>query len=693
MNTFGQKQGNVWYFGGGYGLDFNPTDGPVLLTDGAMDPFEGCASISDKISGKLLFYTDGVSVWDSSHSNMPNGFGLWGHASSTQSGVIIPWPGSDSLFYIFTVDAQAGADVFNSTDTGRYGGIAYSVVNMSLNGGLGAVTTKNKGLITPASEKITGIWHCNGKDIWVITHQWETNAFYAYLVTSSGIDPVAVISHAGSIHTDKNGNSNMATLGYMKVSSNGKKLVLAIGDPVNRVEIFDFNSSTGNISNPVIDYLSDTLVEPWNQSPYSPYGLSFSPNNQFVYVSVAKRFAGNGDSSKIFQYDLLAGNAGNIVNSKVTVAGMAYSSGGLVTAMQMGPDNKIYINQRYNNYLGTIESPDKPGGGVNGCNYNAKTVYKGTGSGRINYGLPTFMESFFGQAQNISLGPDITVCKSDVILNAGNGATYIWSTGATSQAITVSSSGTYTVLVSGGNNCLSQNGSVDLLVNPFIHVNSTSDTSVCGTPTVLLNAGKGTSYIWSTGATSQNISVSSQGSYSVEVNTGKNCVLNNKNMNVIAHDFPVVNLPKDTSVCGIPLVLNAEYPGSAYLWSNGSTSASINVNTSGTFTVIVNNGYCQTSGISKVDYITFTEKFSPPNIFSPNGDGKNDIFDLKIPYAEFYDLKIFNRWGKLVYESQNNTDTWNADQLNEGVYYWILNYAVCSGQTARIEKGSVTIVK
>lgn len=689
-NGFAQKEGNTWYFGGGYGLDFNASGGPLVLTDGAMSPFEGCASISDGQTGQLLFYTDGINVWSKNHFQMPNGSGLWGHSSSTQSGVIIPWPDNDSLYYIFTVDAQAGADVFG--DTGRYGGLACSIVNMSLNGGLGDVTVKNKGLLTPASEKITGVMHCNQKDMWVIAHQWESDAFYAYLVTSSGMDTVPVISRAGSIHTDGGGTSNIATLGYMKASPNGKKIALALYDPLYRVEIVDFDNSTGNVSSPVTDYLSDTLLLPWNQDPYSPYGLSFSPNSRFVYVSAEKKFPALTDSGKIFQYDLLAGKGhpDSIVSSKKAIASVDRNSS--FTAMQLGPDNKIYVNQRWDEYLGAIESPDKPGAGLNGCNYNAKAVHKGPGSGANNFGLPTFIESFFGKPQEISLGPDITVCESDIVLDAGKGASYLWSTGSTSQTITVSTSGTYTVQVYSNSNCVAQNGLIDVLVNPFTYVNFTSDSSVCGMPSVLLDAGNGVSYLWSTGETSQTITVTA-GTYSVEAYTGTDCVINKKLMNVLAYPFPVVELSADTSVCGIPVVLNAENPNSTYWWSNGSTTSSITVTESGNYTVVVDNGRCKLSERSNVEYITFDEKFSPPNIFTPNRDGQNDLFDLNIAVAVMYDLKIYNRWGNLVYKSQESNDPWDGYQVDEGVYYWILTYAVCPGQTIRTEKGGVTLVK
>jgi hypothetical protein len=99
-----QNEANIWYFGNKAGLDF--TSGkPVVLTNGKLNTNEGCATISNE-KGKLLFYTDGITVWDNKHQVLKNGDGLKGHPSSTQSAVIVPKPKSKNVYYIFTVGAE-----------------------------------------------------------------------------------------------------------------------------------------------------------------------------------------------------------------------------------------------------------------------------------------------------------------------------------------------------------------------------------------------------------------------------------------------------------------------------------------------------------------------------------------------------------------------------------------------------------
>ena len=100
LPCFSQNQADNWYFGNKAGLNFN-TCIPSILTNGELNTHEGVATISD-VMGNLLFYTDGITVWNKSHLVMANGTGLYGHPSSTQSAVIVPRPGSTTLYYVFT---------------------------------------------------------------------------------------------------------------------------------------------------------------------------------------------------------------------------------------------------------------------------------------------------------------------------------------------------------------------------------------------------------------------------------------------------------------------------------------------------------------------------------------------------------------------------------------------------------------
>ena len=150
-------EGNNWTFGWAAGIDFN--SGAPVASICSLSTVEGCSSISDT-SGNLLFYTDGVLVWDQNHTIMPNGYGLAGHFSSTQSAVIVKKPGSLTNYYIFTLDG-IGSGFSISWD-----GLYFSEVDMTLNGGLGDVVSTNKNtlVVSHTAEKIAVIKHENETD-------------------------------------------------------------------------------------------------------------------------------------------------------------------------------------------------------------------------------------------------------------------------------------------------------------------------------------------------------------------------------------------------------------------------------------------------------------------------------------------------------------------------------------------------
>jgi len=357
-----QDQAANWYFGFNAGINFN--DGEVnSLTDGALSTNEGCSVISNT-KGELLFYTNGVSVWDRNHNIMPNGNGLNGHPSSTQSAVIVPKPNSDTIYYIFTI-----IDFFKAE------GLQYSEVDMSLNGGNGDVTSeKNVFLIAPGTEKISAVQHSNGIDYWVTTHLWDSSSFATFKITAAGVETTPVISDVGSYH----GGAGFNVIGCMKFSPNGKKLAVAKWSANSFVELFDFNKETGVVSNPVLidDFFGADYLD-------GAYGLEFSTNSQYLYVSDLNQ---QYYTSELHQLDLGVFTPSAIKASDVVIA----KERRLIAGLQLGPNGKIYVSNTFSSYLSVIESPNNKG---LSSDYQYRTINL---SGRSAiFGLPSFIQSFF----------------------------------------------------------------------------------------------------------------------------------------------------------------------------------------------------------------------------------------------------------------------------------------------------------
>lgn len=369
-----QKEASKWYFGQNAGVDFS-VEPPQALTDGQLFTEEGCVTISD-IEGKLLFYTDGITVYTKQHQPMPNGMGLNGNSSATQSGVVIAHPKTPNLFYLFTVDATAGSK-----------GLCYSLIDMSLNGGMGDVVPaeKNINLRGRVTEKLTATRHHNGKDTWVLVHGWENNEFAAFLVNDKGISREPVLSNAGTTHK----GDNLNTQGAMKISPDGKRLALALeGD--HGAEFFDFDNKTGNVSRAVYIQLPAASFT---------YGIEFSSSGNFVYVSAA-------GAGSIYQFDLSSGNEANIRASQKMIGSTPNRT--WVGSLQLAPNGKIYFPIYQTAYLGVINNPNKAG---SECGFQLNAVYLGSANAsgkmiRATLGLPTFAQHFFIKPITLTPAPD-----------------------------------------------------------------------------------------------------------------------------------------------------------------------------------------------------------------------------------------------------------------------------------------------
>ena len=376
-----QQETYNWYFGNHAALNFSGGS-PVVLSNSAMATSEGCSSISDN-AGNLLFYTDGVSVYNSNNAIMPNGSGLLGHESSTQSALIVKKPSSSNLYYIFTTDAGNYVDPPNN-------GLHFSEVDMTLDGGLGDIVaaTKNTVLLDSASEKLCGVKNANGNDIWVMAHGWNDSTFYAYLVTAAGVNMTPVTTAIGAAHTGNDENS----LGQMKFSPQGDHLALAVYYD-GFYQLFDFNNSTAVVSNPLY-FISQ-------QHPISCYGVEFSPDGSRLYVNTLY-------FDSLYQYNLLAGSPAAILASATRIGSISAPTAG---SMQLAPDGKIYVAQTNGStssgspYLSRINSPNTLG---IGCNYVNNAVNLGTG--RSVYGLPCIVASYLTTGINtIDVENDFTI--------------------------------------------------------------------------------------------------------------------------------------------------------------------------------------------------------------------------------------------------------------------------------------------
>ena len=399
-----QKEMNHWIFGQRVHLDF--TSGtPVQITGTPLNQIEGTAVISDA-NGDLLFYTDGQTIWTATHTVMSNGTGLLGHSSSSQSALIIPWPGNPDLYYVFT-----------SAEQGGNGSIYYSVVDMSLNGGAGGVVaaSKNTQLLQPCTEKLTAVKHCNGTDFWFITRGWNNNEFYAYLVTTAGINTTPVVSHSPyNLGTAAASIGNPAKIGYIKASPSGTRIA-AFHYWLNSIELGAFNPWTGQLSSIlVLQALPSSIAVPPPPSGYvNTYAGEFSPDESKLYTMTAWWISDmSAPSTALYQHDVSVMNAATIESSRYRLDSFR-ANGGITDVggcIQIANNGKLYAGYYLHTALSVINNPNNAGAA---CNYQFNTFPLSSGT-RMNAGLPNFFPFFaadpvqadFSFAGNCD-GPDV----------------------------------------------------------------------------------------------------------------------------------------------------------------------------------------------------------------------------------------------------------------------------------------------
>jgi gliding motility-associated-like protein len=522
------KQANYWYFGAHAGLNYNTSSPPSVLSDGQTWMFgtgyEGSASISDE-NGNLLFYSDGIVIWNKNHNIMQNGTDIG--TASTQGAMIVPYPGNNNLYYFFNFRWDPIAWQTN---------FQYSVVDMTLDNGLGGVIPFSKSilLLENTTTHLSAVFHKNGEDIWVVTHGFGDNQYYSFLVTSDGLSPMPEVSSAGTVCDSE--------LGYLKISPNGKKIALSqiYSSLGTFFDLVDFNNETGVVS--------DTNLA---HSPQVAFGLEFSPDNSKLYTN----FIGTA----FYQYDLNAGSPQQILDSRFQLVSFSTLGG----ALQLGPDGKIVCATDARS-VGIIHNPNELG---SACNYEHQSIDLAPGT--LCYeNLPSFIQSYlndpeftttqncFDQPTQFTItttnGIDSVKWKFKDFGNMPNDTSSLFN-----PLYTFSAPGTYYPELTVWSGLLPPKTVKDtVVIYASPSPNLGNDTLFCANETInlILDAGPGAQYSWNNNFPTVNstIVVTETGLYHVRVTDINGCV-GRDTINVARYEeatIDITNLDITSPNCG-----------------------------------------------------------------------------------------------------------------------------------------------
>jgi gliding motility-associated-like protein len=537
------------------------------------------------------------------------------------------------------------------------------------------------------TEKLVAVRHANGRDTWVVVHGWETNAFLAFLVSPAGVSAVpTTTSLTGTIHQGGSGLSRLYNaIGYMAVSPDGRRL--AVTQYEAGVEVFDFDTQTGRVSN--------ARALPPSRGNLSAYGLAFSPSSDLLYAS----------GSDLVQYDLVSGTQQIIALSRDTGDNIGQ------WALQAGPDGRLYLAAPARNALDSIEFPDVRGAAC-GVRFNAVTF---PSPAVVVWGLPNAVvvprASPGGPAMGFQVTPacaGASVQFAASITPAPTGASFAWDFGdpaaglantasGAAAAHTFSAPGVYTVRLQGSwpgaPSPLTAQQRV-VIGGPPVPTYARLQ-ALCG-PTVALTPSTqppGVAFRWQDGYSSPVRYVGAPGLYWVDITSSLGCTRRDT-VKVVAFRPEQVALAPDTATCfAAPVVLrlSGAQPGLRYQWPDGSVGATFTVHSPGTYTVQVSApSGCFTRQLTRRVDLAPDCGARVPNVITPNGDGTNETWVLRGMNPNDWNLKIYARWGQQVYAQARYDNQWRAEGLPSGMYYYQLTYA---NGTPRQLRGWVEVVK
>ena len=746
--SLGQGQSNNWLFGEYAGINFN-TSPPTVFNNSKLFSEEGCAAISDA-SGNLLFYTNGETVWNKTHNVMLNGSGLYGHTSSTQAALIIKDPYSDTEYYIFTTDHIFGARglCYSKVDMSLNSGLGgITLKNIKLIGNTGEkvtavphkngkdfwVLTKEKTdnkyyafLVNSAGVNINPVISAVGNFIGV-----ASNPGIGAMKVSPDYSKVAVADYGGGLELFdfdntigelSNGKYLYSSFQYQMYSvefSPNSKMLYVSAIPVfvtDSGEIWQYDVSVNNL----LSIISSKQVVTTFTRPFISCAIQIA-NDGRIYIAVY-----NSATISVIDKPDNKGKNCNVIHNYVDISpGVSILGLPSLYIDYVNPQKKtISVQNRcfkdttlfklvsatsvfsYDSLLWDFGDP-----ATVELNYSKNSSSAHIFSSSATYTVKVIMyndthtdtlstEVKIEPFPQFSLGTDTIICSNDSIKLTGPSGSdeYFWSTTDVSKSIMVKNKGNYLLTVTQAGCAYTDTIFVDVKLKPTLNVGK--DTIICeGESAVIGKIINGAlTYLWEPrGETTPQITVSSPANYVVEVFDGI-CRVEDT-LKVELYTSPDIWLGNDTIICGTDeyLLDGGNNVNTQYIWQDGSKTRYYRVTQTGDY--IINTAPHRCGQVSDTIHITFLKELCDlhvPTAFSPNGDGRNDVF-FPIGYqAEIENMKIYNRWGELLFDGVTPWDgTYQGEPVPAGNYLYVITYKKehRGGKKRVFTKGTVLIIR
>lgn len=657
-----------WYFGNGATLDFQAKSSPTTPKDTLADTGDlfGTPDQTDPIylpisatqsnpikspegvamvygpSGSLVFYTDGVKIYGKDDKQLPdlskdpNGL-LGGTNTSTQSALIIPKGACNECphhqYYVYSTNKDTGL-------------LSYSIVDLRQNGGQGAIIEKNIPVYLETSQRLAGFITPDETGFYIYSHDAGTNTFRILKIDSTGTTEKT--QNLGLVHDDTTSQK-----GYMKISATGAKMAVAVSKGgKNYVEVFDIDRDTGTLGPP-------TTIDLDIPAPPYVYGVEFSDDEEKLYVTL-RGDPIKKDTSYLFQLNLNLRDPVEIAKKKIVIdKSIIQAFGALQSGPVSGSGSKfIYMAIGGSQYLPYIQDPNQVGGA-------AVVGYQPTNSGfgadvlgTSAFGFPNVIHAkqkqdgeglsatYTGNCQN-----QPTVFETQGICSPMKGDA-VWDFGDGEKGSGTNTSHTYT-----------KSGRYIVKLTYTVYSENVANTTINKVlpivEKVLGNALK------------------------------EKCSEFTVTDTLYIKPTPVLNLADSAFVCVIegasitldPKIQQAYNP--AYLWNaDNQTTPTIVASATGVYTVKATNVFANNTTCATSDKIEVKEGCEPrlfvPEIFTANNDGINDTFAILNAHITDFELRIFNRWGEIIFESNDPEKIWDGSYKGKIIapmmYAFVVSY-------------------
>jgi len=642
-----QREYYNWYFGNLAGLTFTTTPTQGLANGQRSFPY-GAACISDSL-GQFRLASDGYTIWDRQWQPLP-GF-VPGHqlvGFNQRQVLLVRQPGPGKRYYVVRNSNQFLPGQYPLTATTRPH-MPYAVVDLAGRNGLGAIVARDS-IALPPWTKIqapylylntnwVAIRHANGRDIW-LTAQTVDGDYLSCLLTAAGLGAPIISPAPRDLFTVQNG--------ILRASPDGRTLVATLylynapASAQTQLQVSRFDPATGQIRSfydlpqPFRGRVLRTSASTSTIFFTRVAGLAISPDGSRLYADTT-------GANAVFQYDLLAASPSAVAASRTAVipqidaaTGVGYSDSG---DLQLGPDGLIYVIRSSFGGVGRIEQPNAL---APFCRFVADGVRFRGGGAAQGHTFPIPLNDLNLPPVQITAAGTIQgqpACEGELVPFASSLSPFITATAFAWD---------FGDPASGASNQAS--GQAPL------HRYAQS-----GTYTVVLR-------ITTTG--------------------GQQVVTQ---LSVVVRAVPSLAATPNAAYCtGGQLLLSPgpQPTGTTYRWQDGSTAATYLATQPGPYAVRVTGpGGCSAQATWQL--VATDCVFQLPNIITPNGDAANDYFVLQGLYAPDWNLTIFDRWGRQVFQQANYTNQWAAAGQSAGTYYYLLRH----NTTGQQQKGWVEVVK